>query len=72
MSDASNELLTRALSLSAEERLAVATRLLESVEGPLDESWGSAWLQELEKREGEPEVGVDAALAQARAALKSP
>jgi hypothetical protein len=72
MSDASNELLTRALSLSAEERLAVATRLLESVEGPLDESWGSTWLQELEKREGEPEAGVDAALAQARDALKAP
>lgn len=51
------ELLRRALELPAEERLALATDLLNSVEGPEDEDWGDAWADELGRRLAEAERG---------------
>ena len=45
-----NELLTQAMSLPADERLALATKLLDSVEGPEDVEWSKAWMAELDRR----------------------
>jgi putative addiction module component (TIGR02574 family) len=44
------ELLERALELPAGDRLALATELLESVEGPEDREWNAAWAAELDRR----------------------
>jgi putative addiction module component (TIGR02574 family) len=44
------ELLERALELPEDERLALATELLESVEGPEDPEWAAAWAAELDRR----------------------
>ena len=70
MSTAAETVLTQALGLSAEERLSLATRLLESVEGP-DEAWDTAWVRELQRREAEPEVEAGEAVVAVRSALKS-
>jgi putative addiction module component (TIGR02574 family) len=51
------ELLRRALELPAEDRLALATELLNSVEGPEDEDWSDAWAEELGRRLAEVERG---------------
>ncbi|MBI3207019.1 MAG: addiction module protein [Myxococcales bacterium] len=45
-----NELLERALQLPADERLALATELLDSVEGREDPAWSAAWAAELDRR----------------------
>ncbi|GMV12826.1 MAG: hypothetical protein AMXMBFR56_10500 [Polyangiaceae bacterium] len=45
-----NELLERALQLPADERLALATELLDSVEGREDPAWAAAWAAELDRR----------------------
>jgi putative addiction module component (TIGR02574 family) len=40
-----------ALGLPEADRLDLASRLLESVEGPIDDDWDEAWLAELDRRE---------------------
>ena len=45
------ELLQHTLQLPADDRLALATELLESVEGPEDPEWAQAWAAELDRRE---------------------
>ena len=44
------DLLAKAMRLPPGERLAMATELLESVEGPEDASWTAAWAAELDRR----------------------
>jgi len=44
------ELLEHALQLPADDRLALATELLESVEGPEEPAWAEAWAEELDRR----------------------
>lgn len=39
-----------ALQLSEQERLELATELLESVEGPIDPEWERAWVEECNRR----------------------
>jgi putative addiction module component (TIGR02574 family) len=51
------ELLQHALQLSADDRLALATELLESVEGPEDPEWAAAWAAELDRRVRELDEG---------------
>lgn len=53
MSQAARDLVARALGLPEEERLAVATELINSVENPADPEWDAAWLDELERRRAE-------------------
>ena len=52
------ELLQRALELPADERLALASELLESVEGPEDPEWAAAWAAELDRRVKELDAGI--------------
>jgi putative addiction module component (TIGR02574 family) len=51
------ELLQHALQLPADDRLALATELLESVEGPEDRAWSEAWAAELDRRVRELDEG---------------
>jgi putative addiction module component (TIGR02574 family) len=53
------ELLQRALELPADDRLAMATELLNSVEGPEDEDWSEAWAQELDRRSAAVDKGEE-------------
>ena len=39
-----------ALQLPEQERLELATELLESVEGPPDPEWERAWIEEIDRR----------------------
>ena len=55
-----SELLEQALSLPTEERLALATELLNSVEGREDQEWGEAWVKELDRRAAAVERGEEA------------
>lgn len=50
MSKTAAALLTAALQLPDEERIALATELLASVDGPADADWDSAWVAELDRR----------------------
>ncbi len=50
MSSSAQKLVTEALQLSEDERLAVASELIASVDGPADADWDDAWLAELERR----------------------
>lgn len=50
MSQTARELAARALELPEEERLALASELIDSVEGPADAEWERAWLDELARR----------------------
>jgi hypothetical protein len=50
MSRTARDLVARALDLPQEDRLALATELINSVEGPNDPEWEQAWLEELERR----------------------
>ena len=43
-------LLADALRLPAEDRLALASELIDSVEGAADAEWDAAWLAELDRR----------------------
>ena len=52
------ELLQRALQLPADDRLALATEILESVEGPEDPKWAAAWATELDRRVRELDAGT--------------
>ena len=45
-----SELLEQALQLPADERLALAAELLDSVEGREDPAWAAAWAAELDRR----------------------
>jgi putative addiction module component (TIGR02574 family) len=38
------------MELSEPDRLALATELLESVEGPADPEWERAWVEEIHRR----------------------
>jgi putative addiction module component (TIGR02574 family) len=53
-----DELRERALQLPADERLALATELLDSVEGPEDPQWAAAWAAELDRRVKELDSGT--------------
>jgi len=44
------ELLKHALQLPPDDRLALASELLESVEGPESPEWADAWAAELDRR----------------------
>ena len=50
MSQTARDLATRALDLPEEERLALASELIDSVEGHADPEWEKAWLEELARR----------------------
>ena len=52
-----SDLLQGALRLPAGDRLALATEILESVEGPEDASWTAAWATELDRRVRELDAG---------------
>jgi putative addiction module component (TIGR02574 family) len=54
-----DELLRRALALPPDERMALATELLNSVEEPEDERWTKAWLAELDRRSAAIDRGED-------------
>jgi putative addiction module component (TIGR02574 family) len=45
------KLLDQALALSEDERLALASELIASVDGPPDAGWDEAWQAELARRE---------------------
>jgi len=47
---AARDLLTEAMDLPEPERLALASELLASVEGPGDPDWDARWLEELDRR----------------------
>lgn len=47
---AAGKLVEQALALPERDRLEVASELLASVDGPVDEDWDEAWLVELERR----------------------
>lgn len=51
------ELLQHALQPPEDDRLALATELLESVEGPEDPEWAAAWAAELDRRVQEIDEG---------------
>jgi putative addiction module component (TIGR02574 family) len=51
------ELLQHALQLPPDDRLALASELLESVEGPEDPAWADAWAAELDRRVRELDEG---------------
>lgn len=48
---------SQALALDPAERLQLASRLIDSVEGPEDPEWASAWSSELDRRSAEVERG---------------
>jgi len=58
MRRAASTILNTALVLPPEERLAIATVLLESVEGRVGEDWQRAWLVEVEARDAAGEDGT--------------
>ncbi len=51
MTTTASKLLDQALNLPDDERLAIASALLESVEGPIDPEWDALWMQELDRRD---------------------
>ena len=57
-----SELLQRALQLPVDDRLALATEILESVEGPEDPKWTAAWAAELDRRVKELDAGTAKAI----------
>jgi len=50
MTDAAKKLLKAASALPEDERLALASELIASVDGPPDSDWESAWLSEIDRR----------------------
>lgn len=58
MNIAATRWLDTALDLPAEDRLAIAAALLESVEGHPAEAWDCAWLSEVEARDAAGEEGT--------------
>ena len=57
-----DEIRRRALELPVDERLALATELIDSVEGPEDPEWAAAWAAELDRRVGDLEQGTAKAI----------
>jgi putative addiction module component (TIGR02574 family) len=57
-----SERVQRALQLPAGDRLALAAEILESVEGPEDPTWTSAWAAELDRRVRDLDVGTAKAI----------
>jgi putative addiction module component (TIGR02574 family) len=53
-----SDVLQQAMDLPTEDRLAVATELLNSVEGPEDPGWADVWREELKRRLREYESGA--------------
>lgn len=53
------DLLEQAMELEPAQRLDLANRLLDSVEGAEDETWGAAWARELDGRVKAVERGQD-------------
>lgn len=45
-------------ALDSADRLALANRLIDSVEGPEDPEWADAWAAELERRYAEVQSGA--------------
>ncbi|MFZ0706417.1 MAG: addiction module protein [Candidatus Korobacteraceae bacterium] len=58
MSDKVSDLLKEALSLPAEARAALATSLLSSLDGAVDESVELEWEEEIARRVKELDAGV--------------
>lgn len=52
-----DELYARALDLPPDERLSLAAKLIDSVEGPEDPEWSAAWAAELDRRMARVEAG---------------
>jgi hypothetical protein len=48
------QILRDVLELPEEEQLAIASRLLDHLDGPRDAAWEEAWLDELRRRQGDP------------------
>lgn len=69
------EVFSLAHALSAEEKLALVSELLNDVEGPADETWVAAWVEELHRRAADPAERTGATgedvIARAREALSS-
>jgi putative addiction module component (TIGR02574 family) len=53
MGQALRKLTEQALALDERDRLALAADLIDSVEGPADAAWASAWSAELDRRVAE-------------------
>ena len=53
-----HQLTQEALNLPAEDRLALATELIKSVDGGGDPAWEEAWLQELAARRARGSAGA--------------
>lgn len=51
MTTVARKLLSEALALPEDERLELASAIVASVHGPLDDGWDDAWLVELERRD---------------------
>lgn len=51
MTALARKLIDQALDLPDEERLAIASALLESVEGNADPGWEEAWVKEAQRRD---------------------
>ena len=51
MTTAASKLLDQALNLPDDERLAMASALLQSVEGGSDPEWEDAWVKEVQRRD---------------------
>ncbi|MBK9262389.1 MAG: addiction module protein [Polyangiaceae bacterium] len=51
MTALARKLLDQALDLPDDERLAIASALLESVEGEVDPGWEEAWVKEAQRRD---------------------
>lgn len=58
MSHPLDALTSQALALDPADRLALASRLIDSVEGPEDPEWSAAWSVELDRRLAEVESGA--------------
>lgn len=60
-------LLADALQLPAQDRLALASELIDSVEGTNDTEWDAPWLAELDRRsQDDPSKSEDWATVRAR------
>ena len=53
-----HQLTEEALKLPAEDRLALATELIESIDGKGDPAWEQAWLEELAARRARGSAGA--------------
>ena len=53
-----HQLTQEALKLPAEDRLGLATELIDSVDGGVDPEWEKAWLEELSARRARGSAGA--------------